>query len=152
MIRKELVNPYLSLIARLILGTVFIYAAVSKIADPFGFSIDIRNYHILPDMLTNSAAVFLPWIEFYCGLFLIAGLYTRTSSTILSGLIILFIFAIASALIRGFDIACGCFSAADSSNINIGKIVEDVILLLLALQITAVKQHRLALDNLLRAG
>ena len=77
-------SEYTGLLFRFVLGYVFIYASIGKIINPFDFSIAIQNYRILPDSLTNFMAIILPWMELYCGLFLILGIFSRVSAGTLS--------------------------------------------------------------------
>ena len=90
--KSEKMNPNykatISIIFRLIIGSVFIYAAIDKILDPYTFAADIRNYQILPDMFSNMLALILPWIELYCGLFLILGFYIRTSALLIAAMLV----------------------------------------------------------------
>ena len=109
-------HPYLTFVFRVLLGLVFIFASVEKIISPADFAHDIRNYQIVYSSVTNLIAIFLPWLEFYCGLFLIIGLFTRTSAGILSVLLIFFIVFISSAILRGLDIDCGCFGTGNALN------------------------------------
>ena len=46
--------------ARLILGGVFIYASLDKIAHPAEFAKAIGNYHVVPFGLENLMALALP--------------------------------------------------------------------------------------------
>ena len=68
------------LLARFILGAVFIYASLDKIADPVAFSTNIDNYHISPLAINNLAALILPWVELIIGLSLITGVFWSTYS------------------------------------------------------------------------
>jgi uncharacterized membrane protein YphA (DoxX/SURF4 family) len=139
---RVLTSARIALLFRIIVGLVFIFAAVPKIGDPFGFSINIRNYHLLPASLTNIAAIVLPWIELYAGLFIILGIYIRACSFLFMLLLGVFIFAIASAMWRGFDISCGCFYISqDMAKVGIQRIIEDVLLFVMALQIYIVNAH-----------
>jgi putative oxidoreductase len=127
-------SEYLGLFFRLILGYVFISAAIGKILNSADFSIAIQNYRILPEQLTNLPAIILPWIELYCGIFILLGIFFRASAVTLMFLTTVFILAISSAMIRGLDISCGCFDPADATDkIGISKIIEDIIYLTLAL-------------------
>ena len=135
--KSEKMNPNykatISIIFRLIIGSVFIYAAIDKILDPYTFAADIRNYQILPDMFSNMLALILPWIELYCGLFLILGFYIRTSALLIAAMLVVFIFAISLAMIRGLNIDCGCYhSMGGSTKIGFKKLVEDFIYFILA--------------------
>ena len=69
---------------RLVLGTVFLSAGITKIVDPAGFALAVYNYHILPAWLVNLAAVTLPWIEVVAGVCLVLGLWVPGSALVLS--------------------------------------------------------------------
>lgn len=100
----------LALTARLILGAVFLYASIDKIAHPAAFAEVIYNYQILPDVVINLTAIILPWLELIAGLFLILGLFKEGSVCIVTGLLVVFLGAMIFNLARGLDIHCGCFS------------------------------------------
>ena len=98
-------------ILRCLAGTVFVYAGALKVWNPDLFKEDILNYRLVPYQAAVAAALYLPWLEIACGLatiFRIERLY-RGALFILSGLMILFVTAYLSTLLRGIDIECGCF-------------------------------------------
>ena len=97
------------LILHLLLGGIFVYASIGKILYPHAFMTAIRNYRILPEFLVSITAFVLPWMELLFGILLILNIYPRLSATILSLMLIVFIGAISSTLIRGINIECGCF-------------------------------------------
>jgi len=99
----------LGLIARLILGVIFIYASMDKIAHPAAFAKDIYNYQILPEILINLTALALPWLELILGIFLLVGLFREGSAWIATLLLVVFFGAMVFNLARGLDIHCGCF-------------------------------------------
>jgi uncharacterized membrane protein YphA (DoxX/SURF4 family) len=104
-------NKYLVFAIRLVLGIVFIYAAIHKIAHPGDFAQDIYNYRMLPDTFINFMALTLPWLEIICGVLIIVGVFTRGSALLIGFMLLVFIIAISFALLRGLDISCGCFSS-----------------------------------------
>src|SRR5438045_8812906 len=59
-------------IAEFIVGGIFIYAGVIKALDPIRFASDIDNYKILPWTISVQLAFYLPWLEIFCGLALVA--------------------------------------------------------------------------------
>jgi hypothetical protein len=62
-----------------------------------------------------------------------------------------FIIALSSALIRGLDIGCGCFSPSDQTDrINLLKIAEDLVLLLMIMQVLLVKSHIFSIERFFR--
>lgn len=127
-------NPWLALACRVIVGVVFIYASLDKIAHPAEFAGIVNNYKILPHQLINITAIILPWIELVAGLLLVFGLFSRGSSLIISLMLVVFIAAIGFNLARGLDFNCGCFSTGkDGMVIGWTKIGQNIVLLALSL-------------------
>jgi uncharacterized membrane protein YphA (DoxX/SURF4 family) len=144
-ILKVISSPYLTTIMRMMVGIIFIYASLDKLANPAYFAGTIQNYQILPDSLINLAAIILPWLELICGISLITGLWHQSAAIIISTLTIIFILAIGSVIFRGFDIECGCFGSGSAA--NWGRIVEDIFLLAFSLQIVFNPASKLSLEN-----
>lgn len=130
---KILSNKYFLVIIRIVLGFVFIFAAISKAAEPEAFAKAIYNYKLLPLFLINILAITLPWIELSAGLLLVFGVSVKENSAILIGLLVVFIIAIAISMARGLDIDCGCFGTVDGAKVGFIKILENVGLLILGL-------------------
>ncbi len=120
--------------ARWILGLVFVVAAIDKIAAPEIFAGSIEAYKILPVPVINLFALVIPWIELLCGLFLLAGVRLRASAFLVSALLVVFLFAIISAIVRNLNIDCGCFGA-HATPVGWKKVAENVALLVLGLLI-----------------
>ena len=108
------------LAARLVIGSLFVYASIYKIFDPAEFSVAIRNYMILPPQWSNLAALTLPWIELAAGSLLILGIQTRPAALLTTGMMAVFLAAVIYAYTTGLDIDCGCFSSAVDSEGRIG--------------------------------
>jgi uncharacterized membrane protein YphA (DoxX/SURF4 family) len=126
---------YLVLLARLLIGGLFVYASVHKIGDPAQFAQAIRNYQFLPPGLTNLVALTLPWIEIIVGGFLILGIQTKPSALISTGLMAAFLVGLFHAYFAGLDIDCGCFShdPASPGRITPLTLIRDSSLLIVAL-------------------
>ena len=120
-------------ISRIVLGGVFIFAAIGKIINPTEFAEDIDNYRFLPYMFVVLLSIALPWIELLCGILLLWGKWLKGSSFILIVLNIVFIIAISSAMIRGLNIDCGCFSLAGPAKAGISRLLEDIVFLAMAI-------------------
>ena len=128
-------SPLVFIVVRLILGTVFIWAAVPKIANPQAFAGIIGNYRILPPVLVNPAAIILPWVETLCGVSLLTGRLIRGSALLFVALMFIFLSAMAFNMARGIDISCGCFSVAanKASGSQVINLMRNVLLLIMGL-------------------
>jgi uncharacterized membrane protein YphA (DoxX/SURF4 family) len=147
--RKLLSNQWLVFLFRLMVGIIFVYASLDKIAHPDQFARAVYNYKILPGPLINIFAITLPWIELCCGLFLILGLFVESSSLIIFFLLVVFMIALSSSFLRGIDLACGCFSTnPNAQKVGIKHLVEDVLLLLMSLQILFYNRNFLSLQKI----
>lgn len=96
-------------ILAILVGAIFVYAGVLKVWDPVRFAGDIQNYHVLPWVLNLPLALYLPWLEIFCGLALIFRRWYSGALALLLGLLLVFIAASIAAKARGIDITCGCF-------------------------------------------
>lgn len=125
-------NRYFLLLLRLIVGGVFIWAAISKIVDPLTFAQDVKNYRLVGQTLSFLTALILPWIELIAGICLILGIFPRSSALLLSGLLIFFILLVSITIIRGIDVECGCFGTF-SRKADFWLILEDSVWLIMSL-------------------
>jgi len=120
------------IIARFILGGVFIYASLDKIAFHNEFAKIVINYDILPDRIAAYFAFLLPWIELFLGIFLIVGIFVRESVLILPSLLLAFTIVIIIKSLSGRLENCRCFSSSVSnSNYNVGVLLFRGVLFLL---------------------
>lgn len=94
---------------RIALGAIFAYAAIVKISDPVSFAGSVAAYQILPYFWNYVAAAVLPFLELFCGLLLISGYRVKSATLLIAGLNAVFMVALASTIVRGLDIDCGCF-------------------------------------------
>ncbi len=100
------------------LGAIFLYAAGSKLPDPRPLVTIIWGYRILPMGPINLMAIYMPWVELLVGIGLVTGYKRRAAALLGTGLLAMFIVALAINAVRGVNVACGCFSASaeDVSN------------------------------------
>ncbi len=119
---------------RVALGIVFIAASAGKISDPVGFSVSLSAYKILSGTPALLAATVLPWMELLCGAGLVLGVWARGCSLLTSVMLVAFTAFVISALVRGLDISCGCFTQ-DPAAEKVGwrKIGENVLLFVISL-------------------
>ena len=134
-IGRLLFHPYISLIDRLVLGGVFIFAGIAKLPYIANLIWQINQYHILPRSLATAYGYVLPPFEIALGAFLILGIFLRTSAWISALVLLSFAIANSAALATGLDIeTCGCFGPAVPL-LSVHSLVIDFVLLALALQI-----------------
>lgn len=120
---------WLLLAARLLLGGVFLYASLNKIFKPYHFAAAVQAYQLLPSSLVGFVTVFIPWLEVVAASALLIGWQPRSALLILSGLMIVFMIAIAITMARGLDIDCGCGLLVERP-VGWLALLEDGILLL----------------------
>jgi len=120
------------MLLRLIVGGIFIWAAVTKIADPLSFAQNIRNYRLVGQTLSFATAIILPWLELIAGICLIVGVFPRSSALLVSGLLVFFIILVTVTILRGIDVDCGCFGTF-SRKADLWLILEDSLWLAMSL-------------------
>lgn len=141
--RRIVDNDYLTMVSRLFIGGMFIYASFYKIIDPASFAKSIWQYHMVPGSLINVMALVLPWLELLIGAGLIIGLFYRGAIWWSNLLLVVFIIALASTISRGLDIECGCFKAGESATGPAwSSLWFDVVALLFSLQLLVGKSKR----------
>ena len=121
-------DRYLIVTTRIILGAVFLWASFGKILEPGDFARSISNYHIVPFGIENILALILPWLELLIGMGLILGIMFDGSVQISAILLIMFILMIGQAMLRGFNIECGC-GLKEGEMIGLNKILENIVFL-----------------------
>jgi uncharacterized membrane protein YphA (DoxX/SURF4 family) len=99
---------------RVILGAVFIYGGYLKVQAGWPlFAMSIDSYHIVPLRYIEPLARSLPWFEVLLGVWLIAGIWLRVSSTLISLTLAIFFTAMVHAELAGQKIDCGCFGPGE---------------------------------------
>jgi putative oxidoreductase len=144
------VTRYAPQAVRVVLGGIFMYAAVLKISDPVAFAGSIAAYQVLPYFASYLTAATLPFIELVCGLLLVTGYRVRGGAIIIGILNLVFIAALASAIVRGLDIDCGCFrqgGAKTSPWIAIGRDLVFLAMTAFVIMSESRRSRRLAGDG-----
>lgn len=145
----------LSFVFRVVMGVIFLVSGLAKISDPYRFILTMREFRLFPEGMVPFTAVYLPWLEFVVGLFILIGLLHRPSAVILAGLNLLFTAAIVSVIVRGIEVDCGCFGlVADMLGLpdmaDYKAVIRNVIFLLMNVQIMLSAKSALSLEGYLQ--
>jgi uncharacterized membrane protein YphA (DoxX/SURF4 family) len=145
----------ISFILRIIIGGIFLISGLAKISDPVRFLLTLREFRLFPESIVPFTAVFLPWLEFFLGLSVVLGVLYRTSALMLAGLNILFIIALGSVIVRGFEVDCGCFGlVADILKLpdmaDWKAVVRNVIFVMLCTGIFAIDKTVISLEGYIK--
>jgi uncharacterized membrane protein YphA (DoxX/SURF4 family) len=144
-------QPWLTLLARLILGGVLIAAGALKVGNLQKSAMAVRAYELLPVWMANLFGYVLPWIEIGIGLLLVLGALVKINGLLGALIMLAFIIAIAQAWARGLSIDCGCFGdggAVDPEDTKyLSTIIRDIGLLGLGVFLYFYPKGRFALDK-----
>jgi len=122
-------------VLRLTLAAVFLYAAYTKLRQPWLlFAMSIDAYQLLPEWAVLALGRTLPWLELLLGLLLAVGFglrYAAAGATVLLGL---FFGVMLHAYVKGMGIDCGCFGLGE--RISPATLTRDGLLLALSFALT----------------
>jgi putative oxidoreductase len=135
------------LVLRIVLGGIFIVAGVSKIGHATLFAAQIAGFQILPQPVIAPLALVLPFLEILLGGYLVAGLFTRAAAWCAVVLLAVFDGAIASAVVRGLTVSCGCFGPNDTTVTTWAEVARDAVFVLLAVIVALRPPGTLAVDR-----
>ena len=146
-----LVQPWLTLLARFILGGVLIVAGALKVGNLQKSAMAVRAYEMLPIWLANLFGYVLPWIEIGIGSLIVVGALVKINGLLGALIMLAFIIAIAQAWARGLSIDCGCFGGGGSIDPEdtkyLSEIIRDIGLLGLGVFLYFYPKGRFALDK-----
>jgi len=147
----KVLQPWLTLLSRLVLGVVLLVAGGLKIGNLPKSAMAVRAYELLPVSLANFLGYTLPWIEIGLGLLLIVGVTVKISGALGALTMLAFIIAIAQAWARGLSIDCGCFGgggAIDPEDTKyLSEIIRDIGLMALGIFLYFYPKGRFALEK-----
>ena len=148
-------QPWLSTAARLFLAGVFVLAGWPKLLDPAGTVRSVAAFKLVPEALVGPFGYALPMLELAIAALLIAGLLTRIAALVTAGLMVMFLFGIASAWARGLSIECGCFGSTGSLVLDpvpgyMRDILRDTGFLIVALALARWPSSALSADRFLK--
>jgi hypothetical protein len=106
-------------------------AAWYKVKNPTEFAMAVAQYRLLPASVVRGFSLWLPSMEMVVSAGLLFSRWSRDFYLLLVGLWLMFIVALAQALLRRLGIACGCFEipGATSTGETWFSLLRDVVLL-----------------------
>jgi uncharacterized membrane protein YphA (DoxX/SURF4 family) len=151
LVKFKLIQPWLTLLARLILGGVLLAAGGLKIGNLQKSAMSVRAYELLPIDLANFFGYVLPWIEIGMGLLLIVGAVVSIMGLLGALIMLAFVVAIAQAWARGLSIDCGCFGGGGEIDPGetkyLSTILRDLGFFLLGVYLYYFPKGRVGLDK-----
>lgn len=151
-VKWQTARPWLGTVIRLVLGVVWLWAAIPKLASPREFVQAVRAYDATPEWLSQAIGYGLPVLEFSLGVVLILGVVVRLAAAVSGVLFAVFLIGIIQAAARGIELACGCFggggTTAGGTSYTL-DILRDIGLLVLAAFLVVWPMTRLSIDEYL---
>jgi len=136
-------------VLRWLLAGLLMWAALGKIANLQDFHANLAAYQLpLPEAMLRLIVTVLPWLEFLCGLLLVAGGLRRAALLWSTLLCAAFVVATGQAWARGLDISCGCLKLDFLGHGAATHLLESVpfafgrALVLLAAALYLLRNHR----------
>jgi putative oxidoreductase len=113
---------------RLFLGGIFVYAGITKLANPLQFSAAMEGYQILSPHGVIWFTGIIPWLEIFLGVGLVFGLWIRWFAASAGILLFLFLLIMGVTYLRGIEADCGCFGVGE--RISAFTLLRDTLLVL----------------------
>ena len=125
----------LKLALRIALAAVFLYAAYTKLRQPWlVFAMSIDSYQLLPEWAVLFVARTLPWFELAIGIALLIGIWLRYVSAAATLLLAVFFGIMLMSYGKGMGIDCGCFGVGEP--LTAKTLIRDGSLLVAAVALT----------------
>ncbi len=125
----------LLVIGRLALAAVFLWAAYTKLRDPWMvFAMEIDAMQVLPGGMVEPVARTMPWIELVLGVLLVIGIQMRYVGAAATALLVGFFGMLVFLYLKGFQGDCGCFGPGERLGPKI--LARDALLVVLSVWIT----------------
>jgi uncharacterized membrane protein YphA (DoxX/SURF4 family) len=150
--RLAVVMPWISVLARLVLGGVLVVAAIAKLSQSPAEQVRaVRAYQLLPHGVDAAVAYTLPFVELVLAIALIVGVATRIAAVASGVLMLAFVIGVASVWARGLSIDCGCFGGGGpvepGETRYLEEILRDIGLMVAAGWLAVVGPGRFALSS-----
>jgi uncharacterized membrane protein YphA (DoxX/SURF4 family) len=110
-LRRIPIHATLYVLLRIVLGSVFVFSGLAKLADIPGFADLIEQYNLVPHSWIEAVALILPLAELLAGLGLILDI--KGSLGAIAAMLLLFCFVLWFGILQDLSIDCGCFSISE---------------------------------------
>lgn len=126
--------PWWGMLLQVMFALLMIVTGITKLIDMPGFYGIVNSYQSLPAMLVPASSWALALLELGLGLWLLSSRYLLAAAMIVVGLHLMYLGWLTVALLRGLELAnCGCFGVFWARPLTPFTLVEDSVLLVLAL-------------------
>ena len=120
---------------RLVLAAVFLWAAYTKLRDPWMvFAMEIDAMQVLPGGMVEPVARTVPWFELLLGVLLVIGIQMRYVGAAATALLVGFFGMLVFLYLKGFQGDCGCFGPGERLGPKI--LARDAVLVALSVWVT----------------
>lgn len=107
--RWAVIQPWLSLLVRLAMAGILIFAAIPKLQDLDQSVRAVRAYRLLPEAVVPFVGTTLPFLELVLAALLLFGVFTRLAAFVWLGMMAAFLVGVIWVWAKGYSIDCGCF-------------------------------------------
>ncbi|MFH1484753.1 MAG: MauE/DoxX family redox-associated membrane protein [Chloroflexota bacterium] len=146
-------SAHIALVFRVVLGTTLLVAGAGKLPRQVELVDLVARLNIagaMPEMVAQTVASVVPWLEMGVGCLLVLGLLLRFASGVSVALVLGFVAVNVLGMLRGDPGEdCGCFGEVAAIS-NQGALLIDVALLIMAVQVLFHRGSFLSLDSRIR--
>jgi uncharacterized membrane protein YphA (DoxX/SURF4 family) len=128
----------LALTLRLVLGGLWLIAAVSKLRNLRLFIHNVDEFDLLPGPAAKALGAVLPFLELSLGIALLTGVAVRLAAIGTVALLLLFAVAMILVLQQGRRIRCNCFGEFGNALVSWTAVYRNVALAIVALPVAFV--------------
>jgi len=141
----------LAIFSRLVVGVLFLLAAILKLTSRNDFAKLIGALGLLPSAWSPGVALGLPLVEIVVGCALVLGITPMLAGAVASLMLVVFTIALALSLSRGrSDLSCGCFGGR--ATIGWHMVLRNVAFLFVAVSVMSADLARVCWLAALSAG
>ena len=146
--RRLSAAPWLVILARLLVGGLFVVAGFSKLLLPHAeVVVLIEQYTVIPRAVTPLIATVLPWVELLSGTALLIGFFTTPAALVVALQLLAFCLLMVVILSLGIEVEdCGCFGQWGWHETPLQVLLRDLVMLALLGPVVWRRQDVWALD------